>query len=150
MPAAAFGTGHLLFEDNPSMITGMVLEFAVPAAVVGVMWVSIYQGNSSVALALVVIATVLAPVVIPATLHLLIGTRVEMDTPEMMRDVYKRQGQESSCDYCRYRHICGFDPKIPGYGYRELGKMSREEAVARMRAFQEQGRQREEKRQGEE
>ena len=35
-------------------------------------------------------------------------------------------------------------------GYRELGKMSREEAVARMRAFQEQGRQREEKRQGEE
>lgn len=61
-----------------------------------------------------------------------------------------RRGQESSCDYCRYRHICGFDPKIPGYGYRELGKMSREEAVARMRAFQEQGRQREEKRQGEE
>ena len=59
MPAAAFGTGHLFFEDNPSLITGMVLEFAVPAAVVGVMWVSIYQGNSSVALALVVIDTVL-------------------------------------------------------------------------------------------
>ena len=87
MPAAVFGTGHLLFEDNPSLITGMVLEFAVPAAVVGVMWVSIYQGNSSVALALVVIDTVLAPVVIPATLHILIGTRVEMDTPEMMREL---------------------------------------------------------------
>ena len=30
-----------------------------------------------------------------------------------------RKGQETGCDYCRYRHICGFDVKIPGYGYRD-------------------------------
>lgn len=44
-----------------------------------------------------------------------------------------RRGTESGCDYCRYRHVCGFDLKVPGYRYREIGKMDREEAVAAMR-----------------
>lgn len=44
-----------------------------------------------------------------------------------------RRGQESGCDYCIYRHVCGFDLKVPGYHYRDLGKMSREEAIAAMR-----------------
>lgn len=43
-----------------------------------------------------------------------------------------RRGQESGCDYCKYRHVCGFDLKVPGYHYRDIGKMSREEAIARM------------------
>jgi len=45
-----------------------------------------------------------------------------------------RKGQETGCDYCQYRHICGFDMKIPGYEYRDIGKMSKEEAVAAMMA----------------
>lgn len=44
-----------------------------------------------------------------------------------------RRGQESGCDYCRYRHVCGFDGKVPGFQYRDIGKMSREEAIAAMR-----------------
>lgn len=43
-----------------------------------------------------------------------------------------RRGQESGCDYCKYRHVCGFDGKIPGYHYRDIEKMSKEEAVAAM------------------
>ena len=43
----------------------MVLEFSVPAAVVGMMWVSIYKGDSSITLSLLVIDTVLAPLIIP-------------------------------------------------------------------------------------
>ena len=45
-----------------------------------------------------------------------------------------RRGQESGCDYCQYRHVCGFDTKIPGYHYRDIGKMSKEEALAAMKA----------------
>ena len=60
-----------------------------------------------------------------------------------------RRGQDTGCDYCRYRHICGFDPKIPGYGYKDLWKLSREEALVRMRAFREDRRHLEEKRQEE-
>ncbi len=44
-----------------------------------------------------------------------------------------RRGQESGCDYCRYRHVCGFDVKVPGFHYRDIGKMSREEAIAAMK-----------------
>lgn len=43
-----------------------------------------------------------------------------------------RKGQESGCDYCGYRHVCGFDMKIPGYHYRDIEKMSKEEAIAAM------------------
>ena len=43
-----------------------------------------------------------------------------------------RRGQETGCDYCSYRHVCGFDRKIPGYEYRELDKMKKEEAIAEM------------------
>lgn len=44
-----------------------------------------------------------------------------------------RRGQETGCDYCKYRHICGFDTKVPGYAYRDIGKMSKEEAIAAMK-----------------
>lgn len=46
-----------------------------------------------------------------------------------------RKGQETGCDYCKYRHICGFDLKIPGYEYQEIQKMSQEEAFAKMQAY---------------
>lgn len=45
---------------------------------------------------------------------------------------YKR-GKESGCDYCPYRQICGFDVKIPGYEYRNIGTIGKEEAMAAMR-----------------
>lgn len=43
-----------------------------------------------------------------------------------------RRGQECGCDYCSYRHVCGFDTKISGYRYRDIGKMSMEEVVQAM------------------
>ena len=50
-----------------------------------------------------------------------------------------RQGNTTGCDYCGYRHICGFDVRMPGFGYRELGKLSREEAILRMQKDLEKG-----------
>ncbi|MCB6201846.1 PD-(D/E)XK nuclease family protein [Extibacter muris] len=51
-----------------------------------------------------------------------------------------RKGQESGCDYCAYRHVCGFDVKVPGYKYRELDKMSKEEAIEAIRTAKGDGR----------
>ena len=87
IPAAACGAGHLFFGDNMELITGMVLEFAVPTAVVSLMWVTIYEGNSPLSLSLVVLDTVLAPFLIPATLQILIGSAVTMDPTKMMREL---------------------------------------------------------------
>lgn len=44
-----------------------------------------------------------------------------------------RRGTETGCDYCKYRHVCGFDFKVPGYRYREIRKMTKEEALAAMK-----------------
>ena len=41
-------------------------------------------------------------------------------------------GQQTGCDYCEYRNICGFDEAIPGYEYRKLGKLSKEEALQKI------------------
>lgn len=87
MPALACGVGHLFFAGNVNLITGMVLEFSVPTAVTALMWVSIYHGNNSMSLSLVVLDTILAPFVIPAVLHLLVGSKVQMDAVSMMRDL---------------------------------------------------------------
>ena len=87
VPVIACGSGHLLFPGNANYITGMVLEFAVPTAVVSLMWVTIYEGNSPLSLSLVVLDTVLAPFLIPATLQILIGSAVTMDPTKMMREL---------------------------------------------------------------
>ncbi len=49
-----------------------------------------------------------------------------------------RKGQDTGCDYCGYRDVCGFDVKIPGCAYREIDKMSREEAIRAMKAAEEE------------
>ncbi len=51
------------------------------------MWVSIYQGYSPLSLSLVILDTLLAPFVIPLTLHVLVGSDVEIDTTQMMLEL---------------------------------------------------------------
>lgn len=84
IPGIASGVGSLVFPDNPNLVTGMVLEFAVPTAVVALMWVTIYNGNLAMSLALVVVDTVLAPVIIPFTLRLFVGSKVSIDMTHMI------------------------------------------------------------------
>lgn len=43
-----------------------------------------------------------------------------------------RRGQETGCDYCSFRHVCGFDIRLPGCMYRDIGNMTTEEAIAAM------------------
>ena len=42
-------------------------------------------------------------------------------------------GDSTGCDYCAYRDVCGFDPKITGCEFRIYEKMSTEEAIEKMR-----------------
>ena len=42
-------------------------------------------------------------------------------------------GDATGCDYCPFRDICGFDPRIEGCGYRRLEKYSMEEAIEKMK-----------------
>ena len=42
------------------------------------------------------------------------------------------EGQTSSCDYCPYKAICGFDRKIEGYQERKPRKLDKREILERM------------------
>lgn len=44
-----------------------------------------------------------------------------------------RRGTETSCDYCSYRQICGFDTKMEGYRYREIDAMSVDKVIQAMK-----------------
>jgi predicted Na+-dependent transporter len=87
VPVLALAAGRLLFPQDPFFVTGMVLEYAVPTGVASLMWVSMYRGNVTLSLSIVLTDTLLAPFVIPATLHLLCGSAVELDVSGMMRDL---------------------------------------------------------------
>ena len=47
-------------------------------------------------------------------------------------------GQQTGCDYCPYRNICGFDGEIEGYAYRRLAKLAKDEVLERIRGGKEE------------
>lgn len=88
MPVLAYGVGRLLFGAEPEIVTGMVLEFAIPTGIVTLIWVSIVGGNSAFSLSLVFLDTILAPFVVPTALAALAGAAIHIDaamTWRMMR-----------------------------------------------------------------
>ena len=87
MPLVAHLLATLLFGGNPDLVTGVTLEYSVPIGVVSFMWVGMFSGNGSLALAAILISTVLAPFSIPFTLQLLLGATIHVDTLGMMVDM---------------------------------------------------------------
>lgn len=87
VPLLGLGLGKLFFNGSPYLITGIVLEFAVPAAVVSFMWSGMSGGDASLTLSILLVDTLLSPVVVPATMHILVGSNVRIDAPGMMRDL---------------------------------------------------------------
>lgn len=87
VPLTGFLLGKLIFGASPDLVTGIVLEFSVPTAVVSLIWVSIYKGNSALSLSVILVDTLLSPFLVPLTLQCLIGTTVHIDSLGMIRDL---------------------------------------------------------------
>lgn len=87
LPFTACALGNLFFSQHPYLITGLVLEFVVPSAVVSFMWVSIYRGSGSFTLSVVLTDTLLAPFLVPLSLKLFVSSSVQMDALGMMREL---------------------------------------------------------------
>lgn len=87
MPLLALIVSRIVFGSNPNLVTGIVLEFSVPVAVVSTMWIGMYDGDSSLGLATLLVSTVLSPLTIPLTLKVLLGASVEVDALGMVRSM---------------------------------------------------------------
>jgi len=78
MPVAAILVTSLVFTDQ-DLIAGFVLLFSGPTAVSGFIWVSIFKGDKALCLTLILLDTILAPLVVPGTVSILMGTKTTMD-----------------------------------------------------------------------
>lgn len=86
VPVTAFLVGSLIFDD-PLLVTGIILEFIVPTGIVSLVWVNIYHGNSVLTLSIILIDTLVAPFLVPFSLHVLMGSAVEISVAGMMKDL---------------------------------------------------------------
>ncbi|GHT96665.1 hypothetical protein FACS1894141_7060 [Spirochaetia bacterium] len=83
MPTLVFLVGSLVFRDSPDVVAGYVLLFSVPTAVSGFIWISIYKGDGALSLALILLDTLLAPLLVPGTVSVLLRTKVALDMSGM-------------------------------------------------------------------
>ena len=78
MPVFARLAAPLFFTDT-DIVTGFVLLFASPVAVSVFFWIIIFNGNKALALSLILLDTLLAPIVVPGTISILMGAKIQMD-----------------------------------------------------------------------
>lgn len=87
MPVVAHALASLIFGNDPNLVTGATLEYCVPVGVVSFMWCGMYGGDLSLALACILVSTVLSPFTIPLSLKLLLGATVQVDVLGMMSNM---------------------------------------------------------------
>jgi predicted Na+-dependent transporter len=83
MPLIVLFFSRLVFRGDTDTVAGYVLLFSSPTAVSGFIWVSIFRGDPTLALALILLDTLAAPLVMPGTVSLLLGTTVSLDMTGM-------------------------------------------------------------------
>lgn len=85
MPIWAWGVGHIIFPSDAYTITGLILSMVIPTGITSFIWVSIYKGNIPVVLSVILIDTFLSPIIVPYSLSIFMGQKIEMDYLDIMK-----------------------------------------------------------------
>ncbi|NOU97196.1 bile acid:sodium symporter family protein [Paenibacillus sp. LMG 31456] len=85
MPLIGWGAGQLFFPGDDLTQTGFILLFVIPTGVISLVWVTIYRGNIALTLALILLDTMLSPFIVPYSLTLFVGAKVQMNTWDIMQ-----------------------------------------------------------------
>ncbi|MCM3569734.1 bile acid:sodium symporter family protein [Neobacillus mesonae] len=84
MPVWAWGVGHIIYPSDAYTITGLILAMVIPTGITSFIWVSIYKGNIPVVLSVILIDTFLSPFIVPYSLSIFMGQKIEMDYLDIM------------------------------------------------------------------
>lgn len=87
LPVLAFLLATMIFHDQSDLVSGYILLMAIPTAVVGTIWSSIYHGDAAVSLTILLLDTVLAPFLTPAIVKIFTHTSIQIDALGMMRSL---------------------------------------------------------------
>jgi ATP-dependent helicase/nuclease subunit B len=76
---------------------------------------------------------------VPGEAFDLIGQYASLKVEQLAEEIKKGEitvspgtdGVKSACDYCSYRHVCGFEKRLPGYHEQSM-KLGKDEAYAAM------------------
>jgi bile acid:Na+ symporter, BASS family len=85
MPIWAWGVGHVAFPGDVYTTTGFIVGMVIPTGVTSFMWVAIYKGNIPLVLSIILIDTLLSPIIVPYSLSLFMGEKIEMDFINIMK-----------------------------------------------------------------
>jgi bile acid:Na+ symporter, BASS family len=85
MPIWAWAVGHLAFSGDVYTITGLILAMVIPTGVTSFIWVSIYKGNIPLTLSIILLDTLISPLIVPYSLSLFVGQKVDMDFLGIMK-----------------------------------------------------------------
>ncbi|MFC4320432.1 bile acid:sodium symporter family protein [Litchfieldia salsa] len=88
MPLWAWGIGLITFQEDIFTMTGLILGMIIPTGITSFLWVSIYKGNIALTLSIILIDTILSPLIVPLTLSLFVGEKVEMDVLHIMMGLF--------------------------------------------------------------
>lgn len=85
MPLWALLLGHITFSGDAHTITGIILATLIPTGITSVIWVSVYSGNTALALTIILVDTFLSPFIVPYSVSLFAGETVVIDVFGMMK-----------------------------------------------------------------
>lgn len=84
MPVVSWIFASIAFSGNAELRTGIVLVSAIPTALTGYIWSSIYKGNEPLSLTIILLGTLVAPLATPLIVKTLGGASVVIDSRGMM------------------------------------------------------------------
>lgn len=88
MPLWALSVGHMTFNGDAYTITGLVMAMVIPTGVTSFIWSSIYKGDIALTLSVILIDTMLSPFIVPLSLSLIVGHKVDMDVWGIMKGLF--------------------------------------------------------------
>jgi len=74
----------VVFAGRHDIVSAYVLLMAIPTAVTSYIWCSVYNGNTSVSLTIILLDTILSPLITPLVVRLFSGRNVVIDTNGMI------------------------------------------------------------------